>query len=685
MALVFVILLLPRFAEGSRPVIKPGREAEVTALVQPYGFGDELAPGWRLNSFAIDGATIRLWIAGPEDSYAQLTLDHRDYGPSGARLTQSFALAVVAQPPGSEAALATLSATLERNDDGRFWLAKVAYAEDELTSGDHQREELGRWAQDGIVLLAIFIVVLLGLVVHKLRGAEPWMKVALLVIVVGGAALRSSLSPAISLEPWAYTRVLLSARLIYTGPGLAALHPEPVWLTDLTLTSTLVFGLLAPLAVYVHARYLLDDHRAALVVAAIMAVLPLHLRFAHTDVAFIPSITVSSVLFTLIHIATRERSKLLGWSAVVIVGFPLAMVYLVRPLNILYFALLIGTAFVNQGVYNDKPKVDRVRTGLAFTVVTLVTALGGIPWLFTSFGADVSEGLSFTTLISALEVMVNPRVNALLNPGFTPPGLVALAVLGAIDLWRRDRRPLAAFLVLWLFGFLIAHAYVIPQSPYMQARYHLHLVVPFVLLAACGVEAGLRWLAAQRDRSAWLAGRRYHAVIAALVVYIGASPLIHRGFIEMTDLNDTREWVFVHSLRDEIPEQCHVVEYTGVGSGSRFERVGTYVAHGELAARFQVHAITVASVEDSELPAELRELLLDPPECLYWYEGLPCFGNKPLHASKAPACRAIEGFVALEEVAKTEFDSVMYDDNLSAGLEPGTPIELTLYRASRRR
>jgi len=34
-------------------------------------------------------------------------------------------------------------ATLERNDDGRFWLAKVAYAGDELTSDERQREELG--------------------------------------------------------------------------------------------------------------------------------------------------------------------------------------------------------------------------------------------------------------------------------------------------------------------------------------------------------------------------------------------------------------------------------------------------------------------------------------------------------------------------------------------------------------
>ncbi|MFO7561469.1 MAG: DUF6541 family protein [Enhygromyxa sp.] len=704
LAFAFVMLLIPRVAEASRPVITPDREAEIIALVEPYALGDELAPGWTLHSFAIAEATIRIWVAGPEGSYAELTLDHPDHGGIGARSIGSFAVAEVQRPPGSEAAIATLCATLERNDDGSFWLSKVAFAEEEPPSTDSRPSLADRiralgshieveamadwalaWARDGLVLLTLFTVILLGLVAHKLRGAELWMKVTLVAIVVGGAVLRSTLSPRISFEPWPYSRVLMSARLIYDGPGLAALYSGRVWVTDATLTSTLVLALLAPLAVYVHARYLLDDHRAALIVAGIMAVLPLHLRFTHTNVAFIPSITVSSVVFTLVHVATREQSKRLGWFAVAVIGLPLALVYLVRPLNIMYFALLIGTAFVNHGIYSEKPKIDRVRTGVAFTIITLVTVLGGIPWLFEGFSSEVDGGLRWETLARGWRVLVSTRDNALLNPTFTPPGLVALAVIGVVSLWRRRKRPLLWFLVLWLLGFLIAHAYVIPPSPYMQARYHLHLIVPFMLLAACGAEAVLRWLAAQRERSPWLAGWRYHGAITALVVYVCASPWIHRDAIQTTEFNDAHEWLFVHSLRAEIPERCHVVEYTGFGAGARFARIGAYVEAGTPGVRYEVHAIRPPADGGPELPADVRALLMDPPECLYWYEGLSCFGVKPKGASKAPVCDVIEGFVALEEVAMTSFDSVEYDPDLAQGLEPGDRIELRLFRAFRRR
>ncbi|HLT40193.1 MAG TPA: hypothetical protein VK034_28130, partial [Enhygromyxa sp.] len=299
LALVLLTLLLPRFAAASRPVITAGREHEILSLLAPHQLGDELSPGWTLHSFSIEVATIVLWIAGPEQAYAKLTLDHPEHGPIGARQTTGFALKVVDLPRGSEAAVDELVATIERNDDGSFWGTKVAYAE--LKPGERLGKienpiarGLGRWASDGIVLLGGLTITLLVLVAHTLRGAEPWMKWSLLAIVLTGAALRVGLSPEVPLAPWSYTRFLISARLIYEGPLLGALHPDPVWMSELILDSTLLLSLLAPLSVYVHARYLLGDHRAALMVAGILAVLPLHLRFSHSDAAFIPSITISS-------------------------------------------------------------------------------------------------------------------------------------------------------------------------------------------------------------------------------------------------------------------------------------------------------------------------------------------------------------------------------------------------------
>ncbi|MCA9700897.1 MAG: hypothetical protein KC431_25445, partial [Myxococcales bacterium] len=67
--------------------------------------------------------------------------------------------------------------------------------------------------------------------------------------------------------------------------------------------------------------------------------------------------------------------------------------------------------------------------------------------------------------------------------------------------------------------------------------------------------------------------------------------------------------------------------------------------------------------------------------CLYWYEGLPCWGDKPEGEYQAPACKAISGYLELEAVATTTFPSRLYDENLARGLEQGQPVHLTLHRA----
>lgn len=680
--LLLVALLLPRVTMAARPVVAPGREQEILALFEPHALGDELAPGWTLHSFSIDSATIIVWVAGPNATYAQVALDHPDYGPEHAQMLEGFALTVVQQPAGSETAITELIATIDRNDDASFWQRDVVYADEPRMHPFHSAAFLSvrAWARDGILLLAVFTVVLLVFVRHNLKGTAPWMKWALLAIVIGGVVTRLTLSPWVALEAWPFSRFLISGRLVFLGPALAAWHPEPVYATETITNSTLALALLAPPAVFVHARYLLDDHRAALIAAGIMAFLPMHVRFSYTDVAYIPSITLSAMLFTLTYVATREPSKWLGWFAALVIGFPLALVFLLRPLNIMHVGLLMTVPWVNQGIYTEKLAPKWPRVAVAFTIMVLVTVFGGIPWLLEDYGQQVREGLSIETLISAVEVLFSPRMNALLNFEFTPPGLTVLAVVGSVDLWRRGKRRLFSFLVLWLLGGLAAHAYVMPHSEYMQARYHLHLIVPFLMLAACGFEVTLRWLAAHRQDKTWLAGRRYPAVIALLVTYVAASPLLHMHFIRNTEFNDMREWLFVHSLREQIPADCDVIEYSGRGAGPRLERVGAYVEQGVARWRWRVLEIPMPAPGDPEIPDEVRAVLHDPPECLYWYEGMPCFGNKELHEHKAAACDAIEGFVELEAVASTTFDSRIYDENLGYGLGDIEHITLTLYR-----
>ena len=682
--LLLLLALLPRPALASRPVIVPGREAEIEALFLPHRLGEEVADGWTLHSFAIDQGTIEITLVdGAEPPRtARMSLDHPDYGPRGARILPGFAVTVLEEPPGSAVAIEALSTAIASNDDGAFWQTKVARADEQVeVSRGSLRTQLLRWALDGVLLLGLFTIVLLALVFHLLPPSRRGRSAGLLAaIVLLGAGLRLWLSPAVALAPWPYTRLLPSAALLYESPLLALTHPEPLWLSETTLTSTLLLAVLAPLAVYAHARLLLEDHRAALIAAGLVAVLPLHLRFSHADVAFIPSITISSTLFALMHTACRDPERRWGWVAVALLAGPLVMVYAVRPLNIIYCPLLLALPWIDQGLLADKRAFAGRRVVVALLLVALVTAAIGVPNLLRDFAPQVSEGSSLETLRAAAGVLFSPRMNALLNPSFTPPGFMILALIGIVDLWRRRRRRLLGFLLTWLLLFLVAHAYVVPVEPYMQARYHLHLVIPHILLVVCGVDAVLRRLLAP---PAWTWWRPIHGklTMAALLLYALAVPVLHRTFITNVDFNDQREWSFVHGLRQEIPEQCTILEYVGHGNDSRFDRVGAHSLEGRSRPRWTIVEIPAGEPGQPPLSAEVLALLEQAPACLYWYEGLPCWGDKPEGEYQAPACKAISGYLELEAVATTTFPSRLYDENLARGLEQGQPVHLTLHRA----
>lgn len=674
-ALLFGALLLFVGARpaAARPVIPPEREAEVQALLGPQRLGDELVPGWRLHSIAIERATIRVWVAGPDERFAELTLDHPDYAPPGSRTLESFALTVIQRPPGSEAALAELLAALERNDDGKFWAEHGAIAEQGEPDARFPGGLLG-WAFDGLLMFLVLAGVAGVLLWQALRHAPRPIAGALLAVVALGIVLRLGLAPEATLEPWSYTRFMVVARMIYEGPALAWLHPGPVYVTSVVTATVLACSLVAPIPVFSMARYLLDSDRAALTCAGLVAVLPLHIRFSHGDVSSMPSLTLIALAFGMIQAGAREPKLRWLLAMLPLIAAPLLLIFLLRPLNIMCAPLLLATLFIDRGVGAERPPVATRRILAICGVIAALTVGFGVPHLLAEFGQQVREGLSLATLGSALRVLFSFEFNALLNPRFTPPGLTVLAVVGVVDLVRRKRWRLVVFLVGWLLGSLATHAYVVPKSPFMQARYHLHLVLPFVCLAACGVEALLVRLRGHR-------GER--ALGLALLGYLLASPLIHVGFIRDVGFNDQREWAWVHGLRETIPKECTIVEYEGRGAGARFARVGAHVVDGMPRRRWKVIAVPEPEEGEDLLSEEVRRLLREPPDCAYWYEGLPCFGIRPPQTKIAPVCAALRELVAVEELERIEFVSRPYDENLAQGLGEEERIVLRLSRARR--
>jgi hypothetical protein len=688
---LMIWLSWPARAWAERPVIPPGREPELLALFQPYALGDELAPGWTLHSMNIDKATVILWIAGPQpaspggpralgggeaqkQAYAEVRLDHIDYGPPGAERLPSFAWSVVESPPGCEPALASLRERIAVNDDGRFWAA--APVADGGVVEDVRARRTMAWSSDGLLLGLVFALALAALLRDTLRDVEPWLRWALLGVVLVGVLLRLTLPVRVSMDPWSYTRVLVVAQLVYGGPLLAVLHPEPVYLTELLHGTSLVLSMLAPLTIYPHARSVLLDSRAALVTAALLAVLPMHLRFSASDTGFMPMITLASMAFALTYAALHEPRR--AWAALMFALIPVlvALLFLLRPLDAIYVPLLLGLPFIAQGMHEDRPRPAGVRIALLGLLLLGVTLAVGAPHLLGKHGHDIDAGLDVETLRSALGVLFDVRFNALLNPSITPPGLLLLALLGGWDLARRRRLRLLGYLLVWMVSFLVVSAYVVPREPLMQARYHLHLVTPFLLLAAVGVDATLRALAKLgRTRGRVLAG-----IVAA---YLAASPLLHVRFIRDVEFNEMREWMFVHDLRDEIEPGCVVLEHTGMGTDSRMERVGAYIEAGVPRQRF-THVSLARDDEGQYLSDEALAMLTEPPECLYLLHSLPCYSAKRDEQPIAPVCHDALGYLQHQQHVRMVFESRVYDENLGAHLGNVQWVELGLFQLRRK-
>jgi hypothetical protein len=684
-----VLTLMSGRAEAS-PVIPPGKEAVVLGLLAPHSMGSEVVPGCTVRSVQIGARTIDIVVLAPGEELGSMRLSppSRFGGGTGSK---SFEIEIEAKNDPVRECVEVVRKAVLANDDGTFWAENTivpvegsswwggadreggATADEDLFEAlERMRRTIaslgGPWIEDGTVhwlAIALGIAVLLR---ASARRDGRWVLLVVGVAVFVGFGLRVWLSAEVDMAPWPYSRMMSPARRMIFGPGLATITGSAVSAQAVIFACVFVYGLLTPAALYVHARYLLADPKRAAMVAGLVALLPLHIRFSHSDTAFIPSITTSALTFALIHVVTREQSRWARWTA--LVGLPLAMILMfsVRPLNIMYMPLMLATCVLRGWSTLSK------RWVIAAVVVVCVATFGfGVPDLLDRYGSDVERGLSLEVLQSSVGVLFSWDYNVLINPQITPTGITLLAGWGSWTLWKRSERRLLAFLWVWLLLFIVAHAYVVPHSVAMQARYHLHLVAPFLMLAACG-------LAELFDRE----GRRW---FYACVAYVAFVPVLHRGFITDTAYNDMVEFAFVRETAAGVPDGCTVVEYTGEHHGeSRFARMAFMVQRGESFQRFEsVLTFDEGTSGDDPLTPDARASLHDADGCTFVYTGLTCQGLKDPGEAVHPVCRELTQGLELEVEATQRTPSRPYDGNYAGGFEEGNPdhMTLTLYRVVR--
>ncbi len=541
---------------------------------------------------------------------------------------------------------------------------------------------------DGVLLSIAGLAFTLLVIRRLLRGAPARDSWALAGITLGGLLLRLAIAREAPMTAWSYARTVPLAAHAYGGVMLSAisrLTGATFRLAETIHHATLFLAVAAPLVMFAHAHYVLKDRRSALAAAAMLALLPLHIRFSHSDVEIVQSLLTSSLTFVVLYCAVTDPSP--RWRLVCFGALPLLCVatYTARPEAIVFYLLDLGGIVV---VSRDAPRARRL---LAAALMTVAAAFSVVTFLLVLHRQNINQGLSVQTLRTALATFFSPRLNMLLNPWSSAPGLTVLALVGGVSLWRRGEARRAVFLLCWLVGFFVVHSYVTPTALAMQARYHLNLATPFVLLAAAATPALLQ-------------GPRWMCLL--VVAYLAAMPVAHLRFERDVDYFEMREYEFLRGARDLVPEGCTVLEFqpatnTAVASmrhASRLERFAERIRRGVAGPAWNV--VSLGALPSSRAPAEVLtpealELLRQPPRCLMVYEGLTCWSHRPASSPLAPACAALHEAIDLTPVASARYRSHVYD-SVNVGrtvvdasgathsvlsLQDGDEVVLTLYRA----
>lgn len=666
----FVSVFSASRAYADQPTIERNREADVMSLLAPYRPGSEVANGWKLWDIAIQATQIELGLRGPDEDGADITLIlvHPTQADKTSTRTPSFALRAtdIAQP-GALVARDALIDAIRQNDDGRFWRITRPIS---TTAGQNvPRFQPKRLLFDGLVLTIAGGLLIIALAVHLLKTAPRFVRIALPLVVLLGAGLRAWLSPEVFLGAWPWSRIPPNVGVIWTSPLFGALVEylnKTVYFTDFVLSVNFLYACAMPLVLFTHASQLLRDTRAGLAAAAIVALSPHHIRFSHCEDAFVPSLVITSLAFSLIHTFMRDPSRPFRWFALVALPFALWAGYLLRPLNIMFVVVYLAAVVLLHP--EQSPPRRRLLVGL---VVGGVWFAAFIRFLELNHAQVADAATNAGWLLGVLPTLVQPSTNLLIHPLATPPALLILAGLGSVWLKRRGEGRLAIFLLFWLASFFVAHGYVVTAP--MQPRYHLHLLVPFTLLASTGVVELY-----QRNRRAFV-------VVAAT---IALAPGIGLSWIRDISYPDVMEYVFVREARDLVPDGCTVVEYVGDHSElhleSRFERIGQRLVGGEYSNRFSA---TLARSSDSDGSRAVAPIIQDPlaksaHACVYVYEGLCCWGQKDLREAYAATCSAMVDAAPLETVSELRAPYRPYDDTVTRGVTPGTThVRFALSRA----
>ena len=673
------------------PVFGPGREGDIITLFSPFVLGEEVAPGWTWRAFSIEFNTVEVGLEDDGGGWVEISMRHTSLADQNDLVTSNFAVSYSCSPDVCPDSAHLMIRALSENDDESYWAIadgslsttrlfelpapSAAIPEttahgpgDSIGSGTHWlRDGFGfvtRWLGDGFVFTALLLGLLVIVCVRSSQDQRSIAVFSLLALaVVVGAAIRFFMAPDTTLGAWPYSRVSVMTARFWNGPVLLGLGRGGLTVSQGAVSQWVGFtyAVITPIAIFAHGRYLLGTNIAATIAATIFAILPQHIRFSMSEVAFIHSLVLSSALFAVAHMALRDplrRFRFLAWLAV----YPLAaMTVATRPLNVLFLPLILVTIFWLGGKRGQLGHKLVVAAPVVAAFVSYVVSA-----FFTDYASNIEEGIGWRTIADGFGVLMSLTENIVVNPSITPPLLVVAAAIGMWGGWKSGKTRLVLFLAGWYLVFIFTHAYVRSTLPAMQARYHLHVVVPFVMAAALGLEyVFCRW-------------RRLGMLAAGI---LAVSPLVHAHFVTDRAFNDMVEYEFVRRMSQTIGDDCRVLEFSSSDAHEvRFAFFANEVGADGSRPRFEVQAIPY-SADIEETHEVFLEALDSSPSCVYLSLGLPCWGEDGWGDSIAPVCEMLATAAPFEQVASESFKNRRYDLNVAPRIvDPEVELSIQLYR-----
>jgi hypothetical protein len=505
-------LLLGTGLASAQPVIPPGQEEEVLALLAPRGFGSDPVDGWRLADVRIERSLIRLTVAGPDET-ATLRLLHPEVSDSAER-TASFAL----EREGSDAARAALDpwvAAIRANDGGDFWAgmrserARHGPRAESVATGDGSPVRITLATVAPVV--ALLLVLFAGFWERRRFGidalgpspspvGERWHRRALALALVGVAALALVLAGAVPpLHPDTNRDLLLARdcleRGVCFGPSTSfgSLEQHAGWVRLLAFLRALGLdpvgahrALIAMNAIGAGVLALVAARRTNLLVAALVASVAFSWLVWAADFPIFWNPTLAPLAYALLYAGVLSRR----WA----VAGTLAGVGAMAAVET-HVAGLVATAVLVLGL-----RVLADRPGRA--VALALGLFGALEWALSGPSIAINLGAPIARL--ALPALILGLGASWLLGGWLRRGIEG-----------RSRRELVV-LALAAVGTVGPPLVVaLAAGHFLSARYFTVAIVPLVGLLA----AALIGLSA-RGR----AGRAAALVLAAVAIASSARP-----------------------------------------------------------------------------------------------------------------------------------------------------------------